>query len=169
MKELIVCARDRLYDHMLVTDTKYVLSIVDPGWDTIDIEKAVSFPDVNWKLVRFEDSEVIGRGPTLEHAREILEWAKIIPVDAEVIVHCHQGISRSTATALAMLVQFHGVDRLEECGERLLKARSYASPNLMLAGLFDQLLGCDGEFLALAAKIRKITDEKYLFRAKLAP
>lgn len=83
--------------------------------------------------------------PTRGQVEEILDWGKGLPSDARVLVHCYAGVSRSTASALALMVQDMGIDRVGEAVARLVDIRPIACPNPLITMHADDILGCGGE------------------------
>ena len=127
----------------------HVLSLLDPGkrpW------LHPSTPTENWKLLNFDDIEEpsYDRSPTKEHVERILDWAKNLPVDTVLLVHCEAGVSRSTAAALAILVQYHGLEQIDKCVDLLFGVRPEAAPNRLIARYADEILGCNGRLVAAA-------------------
>lgn len=133
-------------------DASHVLSICDPG-------KRAWFhprtPSTNCKIVVFEDTvnPQYDRSPTKDHVADMLEWARNLPDDAVLLVHCEAGISRSTAMALAILVQHHGKDNINRCVDLLFAVRPEASPNPLISKYADELLNCNGELVAAVNKL----------------
>lgn len=67
--------------------------------------------------------------------------------DASLLIHCHAGISRSTAIALAILSQRLGPGKESEAMDELLRIRPEAVPNLHIIRLADEILGRTGRLL----------------------
>lgn len=109
--------------------------------------------------------------PTREQVEQLLTWwSATAPADGDVVLHCAEGISRSTACALALFAQdvpqMGGISRPGRMRDaaRLavldLIAHCYASrrrglrgyqeinPNVRIVWLADQILGWDGHLLA---------------------
>lgn len=76
--------------------------------------------------------------PKLEHIQTLLQFTQIFPKEARVIVHCHAGISRSTAVTLGVMTQ-HGTPELDAL-EHLLDIRPAAAPNLLILEYIDTVL-----------------------------
>lgn len=94
--------------------------------------------------------------PTREQVREILAWAKGLPDDARLLVHCYAGISRSTAAALAIMVQDMGVNSIDDAIGRLLSIRPSACPNPLITMHADDLLGCGGRLHSEAERVASL-------------
>lgn len=150
--KIFVCSRGAVSKFTSRVKATHVLSILDPGRRPFLHPKT---PKKNWLLVHFEDNLYFEEphGPTIEHVSQILEWGKSLPDDAILLVHCEAGVSRSTAAALALLVQHHGIEKLQECVAALVDVRPEASPNKLVTKLADDLLGCNGELHAAGERI----------------
>jgi predicted protein tyrosine phosphatase len=73
--------------------------------------------------------------------------------EGHLLVHCHAGISRSTA-AMAMLMAQAAPDEDEDSLlERLLAIRPKAWPNSRMVEFADELLGRDGRLLRAAGRV----------------
>lgn len=130
----------------------HVLSLLDPGkrpW------LHPSTPHKNWKLLIFEDvvDPEYDRAPKKEHVEQFLAWAKALPDDAVLLVHCEAGVSRSTAAALAILVQYHGIENIDKCVDLLFGVRPESAPNPLIAEYADDLLNCRGKLIKAAEKL----------------
>lgn len=87
-----------------------------------------------------------------------------------MLVHCWAGVSRSTAAAYIIACQF-GPQRSESEIARTLRATApYATPNPLLVGLADELLGRGGRMVAAVAAMGRGVDtfEGALFKLPLA-
>ena len=67
--------------------------------------------------------------------------------DFRLLIHCHQGISRSPAIALVLMRYFRGPGTEQQCLDDLLKLRPPAMPNATIIEHGDRILGCDGELI----------------------
>jgi predicted protein tyrosine phosphatase len=103
--------------------------------------------------VEDEENSTCANAPTLAHAQRVIDFGASLPFDARVVVHCYAGVSRSTATGLALWLQSNGTHRLEEAEAWLLAHRERPCPNMLLAEHFDHLLGMNGEFVRLCDQI----------------
>jgi len=159
--KIVVCSRSAVSRKTTQHSVTHVLSLLDPG------KTPYLHPHTNrqnWLLLHFEDNleEHEKNSPTREHVARILEWGQTIPDDAVVLVHCEAGVSRSTAAALALLVQKHGIDKIDECIQLLLEVRPVACPNKLIAKFADEQLGCEGKLLIASEKIANDKIFKFL-------
>jgi predicted protein tyrosine phosphatase len=139
-----ICGIDELGDHCEVGVT-HVLSILDP--DAREPPVFGSFGEHARVELRFHDviEELPDRiVPGAQQAQEILALGRDLtaspPADAHLLVHCHAGVSRSTAAMTLILAQAcpdrSGVEIVNE----VLRIRSPAWPNLRIIELGDELL-----------------------------
>ena len=152
MTEFFICAKNEVHKRIKELEITHLVSLIDPN---AHIFKPTSIPLENWLQLRFEDEEdpCGSNPPNLWHAERILAVGKEFPDDARVLVHCHAGVCRSTAAALALWLQTNGTDKLEEGVEWLAVTRPRACPNMLLAGFFDDLLDMGGKLKAACDKI----------------
>lgn len=152
--KVFVCSRNQVSRKTSKLGITHVLSLLDPGKKPY---LHPSTPNKNWLLLHFEDNLEAHQpnSPTKDHVKLILDWAKKLPNDAILLVHCEAGVSRSTAAAFAILVQHHGVDNIEDCASMLLDVRPEACPNPLITLWADEILECGGKLHAVAETIAK--------------
>jgi predicted protein tyrosine phosphatase len=85
--------------------------------------------------------------------------------EAHLLIHCHAGISRSTAAMTALLMQADPEETEERIFERLVAIRPKAWPNSLMIGFADDLLGRGGR---LAAALRRHYGRRLTLRPELA-
>jgi predicted protein tyrosine phosphatase len=148
---LTICGLDELGDHR-ARNVTHVLSILDPDWPE---PEAFSAYDPHHRItLRFHDVIEPGPGyvlPAREHVEAILEFGRSMTTESgrgpsHLLVHCHMGISRSTA-AMAILMAQSQPDTEERIFSRLLELRPQAWPNSLVIEFADDLLGCRGRLV----------------------
>ena len=70
-----------------------------------------------------------------------------------LLIHCHAGISRSTAATLMILAQAHPDEGEDELADRLLQTRPQAWPNSRMITFADELLDRSGRLMAATTGI----------------
>ena len=85
--------------------------------------------------------------PRLRDVKRILDFTKELPVKAKVLVHCHAGVSRSTATAYAILCQHTSPGTEMENLLHIQSLREWAYPNRLIIELADKVLKRKGGML----------------------
>jgi predicted protein tyrosine phosphatase len=88
--------------------------------------------------------------PTLPQIQDILEFTAPLKSTDKLLVHCHAGISRSTAVACGVLCQ-HGLTP-NEAVKSVLSIRKLALPNKQVLTLFDEILGLEGNLVMAGTK-----------------
>jgi predicted protein tyrosine phosphatase len=131
----------------------HLLGILDPPTP----EPAIYDHDPNSRatlLLRFQDIDTgLPDGPTAEHAEKIIAFADQVRgaharAPARLLVHCHAGISRSTASAYIALARDFGLDRAGDAFRQLLRVTINPWPNRRLVSLADDALAAGGRLLA---------------------
>ncbi len=155
---LTICGIDELPDHCGRAVT-HVLSVLDPGWP--ELEAFRSYGAHHRTTVRVDDIVEPADGkvlPARGHVEEILRFGadlaawKAVKGEGHLLVHCHAGVSRSTAAMLCLLAQANPEQDEESLFERLRRIRPRAWPNSLLVGHTDDLLGRGGRLTAALSR-----------------
>jgi predicted protein tyrosine phosphatase len=152
-----VCGIEELSGHC-ETGVSHVLSILDPEWPVP--EAFGSFGEHAKLELRFHDviEETPGQvAPREEDVASILAFGRDLEGEAaaaaRLLVHCHAGISRSTASMALLLAQARPSLPAERIMQGILGIREKAWPNLRLLEMGDTLLGRGGALPAAAADL----------------
>jgi predicted protein tyrosine phosphatase len=147
---LTVCGISELPDQRARAVT-HVLSILDP--DHPDPEAFQAYDPHHRTILRFND--VIDPLPGMilpepRHVEAILRFGKDLTqdrtsrTDGHLLVHCHMGISRSTAAMLTLLAQTYPDESEDRLMARLAEIRPQAWPNSLMVQFADDLLSRRG-------------------------
>jgi predicted protein tyrosine phosphatase len=151
----------------LVTEFRptHLLGILDPPTP----EPAIYDHDPDSRttlLLRFQDIDA-GEpdGPSAEHVAKIIAFADQVrsahaQAPARLLVHCHAGISRSTASAYIALARDFGLERAADAFRQLLRTTVNPWPNRRLVSLADDALGARGRLLAPLDAYRETNIER---------
>jgi predicted protein tyrosine phosphatase len=161
-----ICGLDELDIHC-EAGVSHVLSILDPSWPE---PAAFAAYDPHRRLeLRFHDIIEPLPGwipPQRADVERLLEFGRDMMAagGAHLLVHCHAGVSRSTAAAALILAQAYPDRPAEEVLGRVARIRPRAWPNLRILEFGDALLGRGGEIVAAAATIyrRALVREPFL-------
>jgi predicted protein tyrosine phosphatase len=129
----------------------HVLSILDPEFPA---PTAFSDYGAHKKLeLRFDDiinEEPKLRAPQQEHVDALLAFGAGLESepDAHLLVHCHMGISRSTASTALLVAQAAPDMAPAEIFAELHKIRPQIWPNLRIIEMGDKKLGRNGTIIA---------------------
>jgi predicted protein tyrosine phosphatase len=152
---LTICGIPELDAHCN-TRVTHVLSLLDP-----DFNEPPAFPALpqHCRLaLRFHDV-IEPRPDRIAPARadveRLLAFGRelVRTPDASLLVHCHAGVSRSTASAALILAQAWPDRPASDALEAVAALRPCAWPNLRILEFGDVLLGRNGEILAAVAAI----------------
>ena len=152
-----ICGLEELAGHC-EAGVSHVLSILDPAWPVP--EAFGRFGEHARLELRFHDviEEVPGMvAPNEEHVARLLAFGRDLaaepPGAARLLVHCHMGVSRSTASAALVLAQALRGRPGGEVFRAILRVRPRAWPNLRMVEIGDAMLGRDGELVAAVAEV----------------
>ena len=90
--------------------------------------------------------------PNESHVRAALTFARECD-ETSVLVHCHAGMSRSPAIALAILADWLDQGHEEEAVRQLLKIARLCTPNKLIVEIADRLLGRHGKLISVASHL----------------
>lgn len=147
---LTVCGIAELPDYGAL-GVSHVLSLVDPGWP--EIEAFARYDDHHRTTLNFHDiiDPLDGKVmPRAEDVEKILRFGSALAVSRDerdaghLLVHCHMGVSRSTAAMLTLLAQVYPNEAEDRLFARLREIRPQAWPNSIMIGYADDLLGRGG-------------------------
>ena len=162
---ITICGLEELPGHCEV-GVSHVVSILDPEWP---VPAAFGAFGEHTKLeLRFHDvidahhDDVIT--PQAEHVGELLAFARHLRANAHLLVHCHAGVSRSTASMAVILAQACPDVPGTVIFEEVLRKRPRAWPNLRIVELGDALLGWNGALIAAAVEVyrRQLANRQYV-------
>ncbi|HTQ33341.1 MAG TPA: protein-tyrosine-phosphatase [Stellaceae bacterium] len=158
--KITICGIAELGQHCAAGVT-HVLSILDPGWP--DPEAFGDFPAHRRVAVRFHDVIAATPGATVPTAADVatvLTYGREVMAagrDTHLLIHCHAGVSRSTASAALLLAQADPARPVEAIFAEIGRLRPRAWPNLLLLEHGETALGRHGEIVpAVAAQYRRV-------------
>lgn len=133
-------------EEALNSEIKSVVSICDVGTDP-----KVDFEDRFVLSLRFDDFEEAEplNAPRAEHIQQVVDaFDTLQERGGAVLVHCHGGTCRSTATAFLLKAMELGPGHEEEAATWTMDTFPQAVPNLLVCAIADDLLGRGGRLLA---------------------
>jgi predicted protein tyrosine phosphatase len=158
--KITICGIDELPEHGEV-GVSHVLSILDPDWPVPDAFG--SFGEHERLELRFHDviEEIPGMiAPQPEHVAQLLALGRDVAAEpapgAHLLVHCHAGVSRSTASMILMVAQARPQAAASAVAQEILRIRPQAWPNLRIIEIGDALLGRRGEIIAAVKEIYRV-------------
>jgi predicted protein tyrosine phosphatase len=146
--KVTICGIPELPQHAAI-GVSHVLSIIDthePRPAALD-----GFRTIDHEMLRFDD--IVAEYPGFEactpaHIETVLAFGERLQAspDGHLLVHCHAGISRSTAAAAILMTQ-HAPGQEEAAFLRLLDLRKHGWPNTRMVEFADRLLKRDGAMM----------------------
>ena len=161
---ITVCGLEELAGHA-DREVSHVLSILDP--DQPEPEAFGAYGEHARLELKFHDiiEETAGfEAPQPAHVEKMLEFGQNLLSDPEAVrhllVHCHAGISRSTAAMTLLLAQAQPGLSADQVLAQVVHIRERAWPNLRILTLGEELLGRRGEFTTAAGSIYRLQLER---------
>jgi predicted protein tyrosine phosphatase len=151
---MTICGLDELGGHCAI-GVSHVLSILDPAWP---IPEAFGTYGEHRRLeLRFHDviEDTVGMlAPQEEDITRLLAFGRDMlaepPAMVHLLVHCHAGVSRSTASMVLILAQARPQLAEAKIFHELLRIRPRAWPNLRIIEIGDNLLRRGGRLVDAA-------------------
>jgi predicted protein tyrosine phosphatase len=163
---LTICGIPELDEHC-TTGVTHVLSLLDP--DCADPPAFAAFAPHHRVALRFHDviePKPDRIPPSLRDVERLLALGREL-IDApqrHLLIHCHAGVSRSTAAAALILAQAWPDRPARVAFDAVTNIRPRAWPNMRILELGDGLLGRDGEVVAaVAAVYRRVLERDPAF------
>ena len=152
-RRLTICGLTELASFQGAAVT-HVLSILDPGYP--DPEDFAAYAPHNRLTLRFDD--IIDPAPGLmlperRHIEELLRFGESLAAAegdplGHLLVHCHAGISRSTASMATLLAESRPDADEDAIFTHIREIRPQAWPNSRMVAMADELLGRSGRIIA---------------------
>ena len=142
----------------------HVLSLLDPG--SPEPEAFGTFDPHRRLELRFHDVIDADPGcvpPERPDVEQLLSFGRDLgsAKGGHLLVHCHAGVSRSTAAATLILAQARPDRPAEEALQTVVRRRPRAWPNLRILELGDALLDRRGEIIVAArAHYRRVLERE---------
>ena len=160
MLNILICGVKEVDD--LIDEADGVISIMNPGYTIYAPRSIASRESENrYSVLRFEFDDVWHECYKLGMeivTPEIIESAISFAYDfvesfgdeATLLVHCHEGISRSAAIAIAIYTSLY--EDAQDAVTRVSHQRPQAIPNIEVIRLTDDLLDMQGELYDAVAE-----------------
>lgn len=146
-----VCSLARLYETVTATGASHVVTLINR---TYPIERPQGIVEANHLWLDLDDICAPLDGyilPQERHVERLIEFVRGWDRAQPLVVHCHAGISRSSAAAFtaACALAPHRAER--EIAEAVRRASPTALPNALIVALADRLLERNGRMIAAVA------------------
>jgi len=154
ISRLTICGIDELPTHRSHGVT-HVLSVLDPEREDPTIFG--NYDPHERTILRFHDviEDKEGRpAPTRDDVETILAYGETLIAsradrrDGHLLVHCHMGVSRSTAAMITLMAQCEPDRDEDSIFTTIREMRPIAWPNSVMIAYADELLGREGRLSA---------------------
>jgi len=163
---ITVCGLDELSGH---SDARvsHVLSILDPEWPVPEVFG--TFGEHDKLELRFHDviedrpgsvAPMAFHMPMAFHIEQLLAFGRGLDrepaADAHLLVHCHAGVSRSSASMALLIAQAIPDCSGHEIFAEILRIRPQIWPNLRIVEMGDKALGRNGALIDAATGVYRL-------------
>jgi predicted protein tyrosine phosphatase len=158
MPRLHVCSLSRVAETVRATGARSLVTLIN--LDTmvsrpaeIDAERHlfISMSDIIEPL----DGHIL---PAEKHVLQLIEFAKAWDRNEPLVIHCHAGVSRSTAAAFIIACALAPSRRETEIAEAIRRASHTATPNRRMVAIADAMLKRNGRMVAAIERIGRGSD-----------
>jgi predicted protein tyrosine phosphatase len=146
---LTVCGLEEIDGHC-EAGVSHVLSILDPGWPAPEFGSYGEHARLELRFNDVIEADAPGEPPSPRHVAQVLEFGGGLRDGDHLLVHCHAGVSRSTAAMTLILAKARPDRPASEAMAEVVRIRKQAWPNLRMIELGDRMLGRNGELVAAA-------------------
>jgi predicted protein tyrosine phosphatase len=147
--DLVVCSWLDACERAAAFDAVISIESPDATPDNGRLRRFIEPDEPAHKVLCFHDIDDprLPAPPRRRHVREGLLFARQ-HAGRRLLIHCHAGVSRSTALAYAILIDHHrAIGDERRMLDHLVALRPQACPNRLMVRYADQLLGCRGRMI----------------------
>ena len=142
-----VCSLAALPETVRLTGASHVLTVMA---NVDQVARPASVLPANHLKVAMDDITEQMDGyvaPSAHHIEQVLNFVRGWDRSAPLVIHCWAGVSRSMASAFAVLCDRLGPGREIEIAMAMRRRAAHAAPNLLLVRHADAALGRGGRML----------------------
>jgi predicted protein tyrosine phosphatase len=146
MPSIYVCPVTQVATTVAASAASHLVTIL---YDT-ELERPATIAPERHLRLRFQDIADQAGGPdppTAEHIESIITFARGWDRERPMVIHCFAGISRSTAAAYISLCALRPEEDERAIAARLRASSEMATPNRLMVGLADRILGRKGRMI----------------------
>ena len=158
MPRLHVCSLSRVTETVRATGARSLVTLINV--DTLVSRPSEIDPRRHLFIGMSDISEPVHGHvlPAEQHVRKVIEFAKAWDRNEPIVIHCHAGVSRSTAAAFIIACAL-APSRLErEIADAIRSASHTATPNRRMVAIADAMLGRNGRMISAVERIGRGSD-----------
>jgi predicted protein tyrosine phosphatase len=147
MPRILVTPLSGLEDAIESHQPSHIVTLLSPEYM---IDTPAGFPSERHLRLGIDDvadPETAVNPPGRQHVEQLLEFTRTWDARQPLLIHCWAGISRSMASAFAVLCDRLGPGREVEIALAMRRRASHASPNPLLVRHADDALGRQGRMV----------------------
>lgn len=158
---------------LIVTDLEHVQGYIDDRWPTRIVSLLMDeMPDYGPQHLRLQFHDIARPidgywHPLPEHLQQLLQFTADLSDSDHVLVHCLQGVSRSTAAAIGILIQ-HGMS-YQNAYNYVARQRPFLQPNTLLSRYIDEHFALGHTLLTMVEQNNFEQRQRYQSRLILPP
>lgn len=152
-----VCSLARLYETVTTTGASHVVTLINR---TYPIDRPQEIAEANHLWLDLDDICTPLDGyilPQAHHVEQLIAFVQGWDRAQPLVVHCHAGISRSSAAAFTAACALAPHREERAIAEAVRRASPTALPNALIVSLADRLLKRDGRMIAAVAGMTPYT------------
>jgi predicted protein tyrosine phosphatase len=158
MPRLHVCSLSRVAETVRVTGARSLVTLINV--DTLVARPAEIDPQRHLFIGMSDISEPLDGHilPAEQHVRKLIDFAKSWNRNEPLVIHCHAGVSRSTAAAFIIACALAPSRPETEIADAIRRASHTATPNRRMVAIADAMLKRAGRMIAAVERIGRGTD-----------
>jgi predicted protein tyrosine phosphatase len=158
MPRLHVCSLSRVTETVRATGARSLVTLINV--ETLVTRPAEIDPQRHLFIGMSDISEPLDGHilPAEEHVRQLIEFAKAWDRNEPLVIHCHAGVSRSTAAAFIIACALAPSRWESEIADAIRRASQTATPNRRMVAIADAMLERNGRMVAAIERIGRGSD-----------
>jgi predicted protein tyrosine phosphatase len=158
MPRLHVCSLNRVAETVRATGARSLVTLINV--DTLVSRPAEIDPQRHLFLGMSDISEPLDGHilPAEQHVRQLIAFARAWDRNEPLVIHCHAGVSRSTAAAFIIACALAPSRPETEIADAIRRASPTATPNRRMVAIADAMLKCAGRMIAAIERIGRGSD-----------
>jgi predicted protein tyrosine phosphatase len=148
-----VCSLARLHETIATTGACHVISLLAHD---ANLTRPAAIAAENHLWLQLDDISVPQDGfvaPQIEHVEQLIAFVGRWPRESALVIHCHAGISRSSAAAFVAACALSPASDEQAIAIALRRASPTATPNIRIVAIADQLLVRGGRMVTAVQAI----------------
>jgi predicted protein tyrosine phosphatase len=158
MPRLHVCSLARVAETVRASGARSLVTLINV--DTLVARPAEIDPQRHLFIGMSDISEPLDGHilPAEQHVRKLIDFAKSWNRNEPLVIHCHAGVSRSTAAAFIIACALAPSRPETEIADAIRRASHTATPNRRMVAIADAMLKRAGRMIAAVERIGRGTD-----------